>query len=180
MPSILVSTKLDNRSRDDLYHAAQRLSTLSNFKQVIPISAKIDKNIDKLEELIAAELPEAPAVFDKDEITNQPENFLISEFIREQVFMLLQQEVPYDTLVETERVKESDDKMEIDAAIIVNRDSQKGIVIGKNAAMIKEIGTRARKDLETFFGIKVRLNLFVKVKNDWASKDEYLKIQGLS
>ena len=180
VPSILVITSLDDRSRDDLYDAAQHLSTLSNFKQVIPISAKIDKNIDKLEELIAAELPEAPAVFDKDEITNQPENFLISEFIREQVFMLLQQEVPYDTLVETERVKESDDKMEIDAAIIVNRDSQKGIVIGKNAAMIKEIGTRARKDLETFFGIKVRLNLFVKVKNDWASKDEYLKIQGLS
>jgi GTP-binding protein Era len=179
VPVILVITKLDDRSREDLYRAAQHLATLYPFKHVIPLSAKIDKNIDKLEELIAAELPIAPAAFAGDQITNQPEAFLISEFVREQVFMLLQQEVPYDTLVETERITETKDKMEIDASIIVNRDSQKGIVIGKGAEMLKEIGTRARKDLERFFGIKIRLNLHVKVRTDWADKDEYLKIQGL-
>jgi GTP-binding protein Era len=179
-PAILVVTKLDDRSREDLYNAAQNLSALYPFKHVIPISAKIDKNVDKLEELLAEELPVAEAVFSSEEVTNQPESFLIAEFIREQVFMLLQQEVPYDTLVETERVTEKKGKMEIDAAIIVNRDSQKGIVIGKGAAMLKEIGTKARLDLEKFFGIPIRLNLHVKVKNDWASKPEYLKIQGLS
>lgn len=178
-PAILIITKLDDRSKEELYNAAEKLSELMDFKHVIPISSKIGKNLDKLEELIASELPEAPAVFSNEEITTQPEKFLISEFVREQAFTLLQQEIPYDILVETEQVTEKCGRMEIDASIIVSRDSQKGIVIGKNAAMLKEIGTRARKDLESFFGIKIRLNLFVKVKDNWSSKDEYLKIQGL-
>ena len=117
-------------------------------------------------------------MYDKEEVTTQPENFLISEFIREQAFALLDKEVPYDILVETEQITDSEDRMDIVASVIVSRESQKGIVIGKQASMIKQIGINARKDLEKFFGIKVRLDLHVKVR-DWTSKDEYLKIQGL-
>ncbi|MDR2884508.1 MAG: GTPase Era [Deferribacteraceae bacterium] len=179
-PMILVLTKADNRSKEDLYKAAERLSKMADFKEIIPTSAKQRLNLEKLEELIAAELPEAQAVYDSEEITTQPEHFLIAEFIREQAFEMLQQEVPYDILVETEKVEDTaDGKMNIIASIIVSRDSQKGIVIGKGATMLKEIGTKARKDLEKFFGVKVRLDLTVKVREDWATKDEYLRIQGL-
>ncbi len=179
-PVILVLTKTDDRGKEDLYRAAERLSQLAPFKHVVPVSAKKGYNLDTLEGLIAQELPVAPPVYDKDEVTTQPESFLIAEFIREQAFTLLQQEVPYDILVETEKVEETDGRMNITAAIIVSRDSQKGIVIGKGGTMLKEIGTRARKDLEKFFGIKIRLDIWVKVKDDWSSKDEYLRIQGLS
>jgi GTP-binding protein Era len=179
-PMILILTKADNRTKEDLYKAAERLSKMADFKHIIPTSAKQKLNLEKLEELIVSELPEAQAVYDKEELTTQPEHFLIAEFIREQAFALLQQEVPYDILVETEKVEDTTDgKMEVIASIIVSRESQKGIVIGKGATMLKEIGTKARKDLERFFGVKVRLDITVKVREDWASKDEYLRIQGL-
>ena len=178
-PALLVLTKTDSRDKEELYKAAERLSKLIPFREVVPVSAKKKFNIDLLEKLIVKELPDSIPVYGREELTTQPENFLIAEFIREQAFALLQQEVPYDIVVETEKVEETGGRMNITAAIIVARESQKGIVIGKGGAMLKEIGTRARKELEKFFGIKIRLNIWVKVKDDWASKEEYLRIQGL-
>ena len=178
-PAILVLTKIDDRSKKAVYEAAERFSKLAPFKEIVPISAQKRINLDLLEKLIVRELPEAPPVYGKDELTTHPESFIISEFIREQAFALLNQEVPYGILVETEKVEEANDRMNITASIIVSRDSHKGIVIGKGGVMLKEIGSRARKELEKFFGIKIRLDIWVKVKDDWASKDEYLRIQGL-
>lgn len=181
VPMLLVLTKTDDRSKEELYKAAENLSALAEFKEVVPVSAKQKRNLDVLEKLIASYLPETPAIYPEDEITTQPEKFLTAEFVREQVFSLLNQEVPYDILVETEKVEDiSDKRMEVSAVIIVSREGQKAIVIGKGGTMIKEIGTRARKEMQNFFGVKVTLNLWVKVKENWADKDEYLRIQGLS
>ncbi|MDR0454572.1 MAG: GTPase Era [Deferribacteraceae bacterium] len=178
-PVILVITKTDSRGKEDIYRAAESLSKLALFKEIVPVSAQKMFNLGVLEELIIRELPIAPPIYNRDELTTHPESFIISEFIREQAFTLLNQEVPYDILVETEKVEETDGKMKITAAIIVSRDSQKGIVIGKGGSMLKEIGSRARKELEKFFGMKIRLDIWVKVKEDWSSKDDYLRIQGL-
>ncbi len=180
VPAILVLTKIDDRSKTDLYQAAERLSQLAKFEEVVPVSSLKKINIDVLEAAIVSHLPENPPVYDKEEITTQPEYFLVAEFVREQAFALLQQELPYNILVETEKIEDVDGRMTISAAIIVSRDSQKGIVIGQGGQMLKEIGTRARKDLEHFFGVKIHLNLWVKVRENWIAKDEYLRIQGLN
>ncbi|GAB7140546.1 GTPase Era [Deferribacterales bacterium RsTz2092] len=176
---ILVMTKLDARPREQLYSSAAEFSKLLNFKDIVPVSATLGKNLDLLEKLVVAELPESPAIFTNDEVTTQPESFLIAEFIREQSFALLNQELPYDTLVEVEENKTSKGTMLIIASIIVARDSQKGIVIGKGGQMLKEIGSRARTNIEKFFGIHSRLELNVKVRENWSENASYLRIQGL-
>ena len=166
VPAILTLTKTDSRSKEDIYKAAERLSKLAPFKDVVPLSAMKRFNLDLLEKLVTKELPVAAPLYDSEEFTLQPETFIISEFIREQAFALLNQEVPYDIFVETEEVEESKNKMNIKAAIIVTKESRKGIVIGKGGAMLKEIGSRARKELEKLFGISVRLDIWVKVRDD--------------
>lgn len=108
------------------------------------------------------------------------EKFLIAEFIREQIFEILQDEVPYDTFVECELIEDkSENLMYVSAAIYTKRESQKAIILGKRGSTIKKIGQKARIELEKFFGVKIFLDLFVKVKEDWQSRDEFLKLQGL-
>jgi GTP-binding protein Era len=178
-PLILVLTKLDDRPKESVYAAAEKLFPLANFAEVIPVSARTGLNLDKLQELVKAQLPVSEMLYPADEITTQPEKFLIAEYVREQAFALLKEEVPYDILVEVEELTDTPERMTVAASIIVARDSQKGIVIGKNGSMLQEIGSRARKEIAEFFGIKVELRLFVKVREDWASRDDYLGIQGL-
>lgn len=177
----LIINKVDGFQREKVYEAANRFFPKLEFKHVLPVSALKGTNIDKLIELTVEELPEGEALFDEDEITTQPEKMLVAEFIREQVFRQLKDEVPYQIVVETEKIEDRNDNlMYIAASIIVNRDSQKGIVIGKGGTKLKEISTASRVSLESFFGVKIYLELFVKVKEGWQNKDEFLKLQGLS
>lgn len=176
----LIINKVDAADRQVVYDTANRLFGLMEFAQVIPLSAKNGTNVDKLIELTAAEMPEGRAWYGADEVTTQPEKFLVAEHIREQVFRLVKEEIPYDTMVETETIEErKGGSMYIAASIIVNRESQKGVLIGKGGAMLKEIGAKSRESLESFFGVKVYLELWVKIRDNWSSKDSFLDIQGL-
>lgn len=176
----LVVNKVDGFAREKVYEAASRFFPKLEFKQVLPVSALKGNNVDKLIELTVEELPEGDPLFDDEEITTQPEKLLIAEFIREQVFRQLKDEIPYQIIVETEKIEDrSDNLMYIAASVIVNRESQKGIVIGKGGTKLKDISTAARVSLEAFFGVKIYLELYVKVKEGWQTKDEYLKLQGL-
>ncbi|TCK60693.1 GTPase Era [Seleniivibrio woodruffii] len=176
----LVVNKVDGFKREQVYDAANKFFPKLQFKHVLPVSALKGNNVDKLIELTVEELPEGDALFEDDEITTQPEKLLVSEFIREQVFRRLKDEVPYQIIVETEKIEDrNDDLMYIAASIIVSRDSQKGIVIGKGGRELKEISTASRVSLESFFGVKIYLELYVKVIEGWQTKDEYLRLQGL-
>lgn len=176
---ILIITKIDAVSKETVYKTAEELFPLCEFKHVLPVSAKNNINVDTLMELLYDELPENVMQYDEDLITTQPEKFLISEYIREQLFMRLRNEVPHDILVNIEDYRDKSKVMEIDAIIYVNRESQKGIVIGEGGSMLKNIGISARKNLESFFEKQVRLNLIVKVKENWVARQEYLGMQGL-
>lgn len=177
---ILVINKLDIFKKEKAFLLAEKLFPMLDFAEVVPISARTGKNVDLLVELVVKHLPEGMPMFGSDEITTMPEKLLIAEYVREQIFEQLDDEVPYRIVVETEKVEDTPDgRMEIDAAIIVDRDSHKGIVIGKQGARLKEIGTKARLNLEKFFGVKIHLALWVKIRNDWGEKDEFLRIQGL-
>jgi len=176
----LIINKVDNFKKELVYEMANKMFPMLEFKHVLPVSALKGTNVDTLLKLTLEEMEEGDPIFPADEITTQPEKLLVSEFIREQVFRQLSDEIPYQIVVETEKIEDrSADLMYIAAAIIVNRDSQKGMVIGKGGQRLKEISTAARITLSNFFGVKIYLELYVKVKTGWQTKDEYLKMQGL-
>ena len=146
------------------------------FAQVVPISATEGNNVDRLMEVLIAEMPEGPQYFPDDQVTDHPEYFIVSELIREKVLFLTRDEVPHSVAVVVDSMKRNEnDKIQIQATIIVERDSQKGIIIGKGGKMLKEIGTKARKDIENLLGDKVFLELWVKVQKDWRDKRVYLQ-----
>lgn len=178
-PKILVITKIDGIKKEAVYKTAEEIYPMANFDQVLPISSLKGINIDKFMEVAVQYLPENILQYDKDLITTQPEKFLAAEYIREQAFLNLRQEVPYDILVEIETFEDTGKRIEISAMIYVNRESQKGIVIGDNGSMLKKIGQNSRKNLEAFFDKSVFLELWVKVKENWVASSEYLDIQGL-
>lgn len=176
----LVVTKIDSFDKETVYKTAQSVFEDYKFDIVIPVSSIKNINIDKLIEVTKDNLDYGERLYPEDDIVDVGEKFLIAEFIREQIFELLKDEVPYDTFVECELIEDrSENLMYISAAIYVKRDSQKAIILGKRGSSIKKIGQNARLTLENFFGVKVYLDLFVKVKEDWEQKDEYLKIQGI-
>ncbi|MDK2791720.1 MAG: GTPase [Deferribacteres bacterium] len=176
----LLINKVDIHEKKDVVNVANKVFADGTFKYVIPISATNSTNIDKLLELTIENLPEGEKIYDSEDITTIPEKFLVAEFIREGVFNLLKDEVPYNVVVECENIEDkSDNLLYISASIIVSRNSQKGIIIGKKGSMLSKIGKISREKLEAFFGIKVYLELFVKVREGWMERDEYLKIQGL-
>lgn len=176
----LLVNKVDVTKKDKAFLTAQKFFPECEFKYVLPVSAKTGINVEKLLELTFEELPEGRAYYDEEEITTIPEKYLISEFVREQVFRLLKNEIPYDTLVECETIEDRKGGTIYTAvSIIVDRDSQKGIIVGKQGTMLKEIGQCARENLEKFFGVTIYLDLWVKVRNNWQDKDEFLRIQGL-
>ncbi|WP_270492744.1 GTPase Era [Enterococcus thailandicus] len=175
-PVYLVINKIDKIHPDELLSIIEDYSSQMPFAQVVPISATEGNNVDRLMETLVDEMPEGPQYFPEDQITDHPEYFVVSELIREKVLVLTRDEVPHSVAVVVDSMKRNEnDKIQIQATIIVERDSQKGIIIGKGGKMLKQIGTRARKDIESLLGDKVFLELWVKVQKDWRDKKVYLQ-----
>jgi len=139
----------------------------------------LKQDLGGLVDAILKRLPQGPKYFPDDQLTDQPERFVVTEIIREKIFELTKEEIPYSTAVVIEQMKEEPNLTTIHAMIYVERDSQKGIVIGKNGALLKEIGTRARLDAEKLLGVKVFLQLWVKVKKGWRDDDHMLRNVGI-
>ncbi|MFA7068221.1 MAG: GTPase Era, partial [Acidaminococcaceae bacterium] len=176
-PVILVVNKIDKLSnKEQLFAIIESYSNVCNFKAVVPISALQDKEFNPLIEEILKYLPEGPEYFPEDMITDQPERVIVGELIREKILKLTRDEVPHSIAVEIEEMKTRDnDSLYIRATIFVERESQKGIVIGAKGALLKLIGQQARKDIEVLLGNKTYLDLWVKVKPDWRNKDQLLR-----
>ena len=152
------------------------------FAEIIPISALEGQNVDRVVELIKDYMPEGPQYYPPDQVTDHPERFIVSELIREKALHLTREEVPHSIAVVVDKMEpmEHKDIIHIMATIIVERDSQKGIVIGKKGRMLKEIGKRARADIENLLGSKVFLELWVKVQKDWRNKISQLRDFGFN
>ena len=175
-PVYLIINKIDKVHPDELLGIIEDYSAQMPLAQVVPISATEGNNVDRLMEVLIAEMPEGPQYFPDDQVTDHPEYFIVSELIREKVLFLTRDEVPHSVAVVVDSMKRNEnDKIQIQATIIVERDSQKGIIIGKGGKMLKEIGTKARKDIENLLGDKVFLELWVKVQKDWRDKRVYLQ-----
>ncbi len=172
LPLILVINKIDLVKKRDLLPLIDYSQKLGPFKEIVPISALKADGIDELINATIPYLPESPALFPEDMVTDQAERFWVSEVIREKLFLLTHQEVPYSTAVLIEDWKETPNLLRIRAIIFVERPSQKGIIIGEKGRMIKKIGTLAREEIEFFLGTKVYLELRVKVSKNW-TKDPY-------
>ncbi|WP_062355765.1 GTPase Era [Bacillus kwashiorkori] len=174
-PVFLIINKIDLVHPDELLEIIDQYKDKFTFKEIVPISALQGNNVENLLTTIQQYLPEGPQYYPNDQVTDHPERFIISEFIREKVLQLTREEVPHSIAVIIEKIANEDNKVHIMAAIIVERNSQKGIIIGKQGGMLKEIGTRARKDIENLLGSKVYLELWVKVQKDWRNKVNNLK-----
>ncbi|KRL04313.1 GTPase Era [Liquorilactobacillus oeni] len=178
-PIFLVINKIDQIHPDDLLKIVESYRKELDFKEVYPISALKGNNCDELVSALAEELPEGPQFYPDDQITDHPERFIAGELIREQVLKLTREEVPHSVAVIVERIKrEDDEKVLVQATIIVERGSQKGILIGKGGKMLKVIGTRARKEIEHLLGDRVYLELWVKVQDNWRDKKADLQAFG--
>ena len=179
-PVILVINKIDLVSKGRLLPIMERYSQLRSFEQIIPISALLGDGVDVLGAELLKILPEGPKFFPEDMITDLSERFLVAEFIREKVIQLTREEIPYSTAVEVEEFKEREEKnlIVIKAIIQVERESQKGIVIGEKGRMLKEIGRLAREEIEAFLGVRVFLELWVKVEKNWREDPRVLRRLG--
>lgn len=176
-PVVLVANKIDKlQDKSKLFNIINEYTALYNFAAVVPVSALEDKEFPGLVEEITKHLPEGPDYFPDDMITDQPERVIAAEMIREKVLLSTRDEVPHSIAVEVDefKVRENED-VYIRATIFVERDSQKGIVIGAKGSLLKKIGQQARRDIEALLGCKVFLELWVKVKADWRNKDKALK-----
>lgn len=172
VPVILVVNKIDKVHPDQLLEQIDDFRTQMDFKEIVPISATQGNNVNRLMEILKENLDEGFQYFPADQITDHPERFLVSEMIREKVLHLTREEIPHSVAVVIDSMKrdEDTDKIHIRATIMVERDSQKGIVIGKGGAMLKKIGSMARRDIELMLGDKVFLETWVKVKKNWRDK----------
>ncbi|PTY82309.1 GTPase Era, partial [Heyndrickxia sporothermodurans] len=176
-PVFLVINKIDQIHPDQLLSIIEQYKGLYNFAEIVPISALEGQNTDRLLQQIKEYLPEGPQYYPADQVTDHPERFIVSELIREKVLHLTREEVPHSIAVVIEKMQKREDseKIHVMAAIIVERSSQKGIIIGKQGSMLKEIGKRARLDIENLLGSKVYLELWVKVQKDWRNKVTQLR-----
>ncbi|KIP22143.1 Bex protein [Anoxybacillus ayderensis] len=179
-PVFLVINKIDEVHPDDLLPLIEQYRSLHSFAEVIPISALQGNNVETLLQKIKHYLPEGPQYYPAHQITDHPERFIIAEFIREKALHLTREEVPHSIAVVIDSIerRENGDTVYVAATIIVERDSQKGIIIGKRGQMLKEIGQRARADIEALLGSKVFLELWVKVQKDWRNKMAQLRDLG--
>ena len=174
-PIILVLNKIDLSNEEELKRKTEEWETAIQPAAIIPISALLNANVQTLFDAIITRLPFHPPYFDEDELTDKPERFFASEIVREKIFLNYRQEIPYSSEVVISEFKERDDMIVIRAEILVERKSQKGIIIGEKGIMLKKIGTQAREDMEAFFGKKVFLEQHVKVEPDWRSKENKLR-----
>lgn len=179
-PVVLVLNKIDLIHPDELIGVIDTYRGQMDFDEIVPISALQGNNVERLMEVIKEYLPEGPQYYPADQVTDHPERFIISELIREKVLHLTREEIPHSVAVVIERIakREGQDTVDVSATIIVERDSQKGIVIGKRGALLKEVGTRARQDIEMLLGSKVYLELWVKVQKDWRNRSNQLREYG--
>lgn len=175
IPVLLLINKIDTSDPKALDGLAQQWMELLPKAELIPISAKEKFNTDYLLKRIRELLPESPPFFDKDALTDRPTRFFVTEIIREKILEQYDKEIPYSVEVLVEQFKESEKQINISAVIYVERDSQKGIIIGKGGLALKRVGTESRKDIEQFLDKKVFLELYVKVEKDWRSKERALR-----
>lgn len=178
IPVLLIVNKIDLDSGEVLKDVVEKWMSLLPNAEVIPTSALKKINIEVVFEKLIELLPEAPPYYPKDQFTDKSERFFVSEIIREKIIMFYKQEIPYSVEIEIDSFKDEEKIIRIAANIYVIRDSQKGIMIGHKGSSLKQIGTEARLDIENFFGKKVFLELFVKVKKDWKDNERYLKQWG--
>jgi len=174
-PVILLLNKIDLVDKRKLLPLIEQWSRLHDFRKIIPISARKKKGLDELLDAIVGVLPEAPAYFPGDQLTDQPLRFLVAEIIREQVLISTRQEIPYATTVLIDRFEDEDRLVRIAATIYCEREGQKGILIGKAGSMLKKIGTEARHQIERAVGKKVFLELFVKVRPGWRDSSDFVE-----
>jgi GTP-binding protein Era len=180
-PAILVLNKVDLIAKNRLLPIIDHYRQEHPFVEIVPISAVDGTNVDVLEKLFLQYLPEGEPLYPSDYLTDQPERFFASEIVREQVLQLTHDELPHSTAVVVDRFEEpgEDNVLKIYCTILVERESQKPIVVGKSGTMIKKIGTAARHEIETFFGTRVFLDLHVKVKSEWRDDDRLLDEIGI-
>lgn len=179
-PVLLAVNKVDLLSREETVLALDRYTALGNFAEVIPVSALTGANLDTLLDLLTKYLPAGPQFYPADMVTDQPERFAVAELVREQVLSLTREEVPHAVAVVVEEMEEREAKnlVYIRANIFVEKETQKRILIGKNGAMLKTIGERARASIEALLGVRVFLDLWVKVKADWRDTESVLRELG--
>ena len=178
-PAICVVNKMDAAKHEQLVKQLAAAEQMGSWREILPVSAKDGRNVDKLQELLVSLLSPGPQYYPSDVFTDQPREFLVGELVREKALELTRQEVPHSIAVQIEELVDREDGVtEIHAIVFVERDSQKGIVIGKRGAMLKEIGTRARRELEWILGTKVFLRMQVKVAKDWQRDPAYVSRLG--
>ncbi len=177
-PIILDLNKIDLTSKDKAEKIEKEIVSHLNIKETVYTSAVTGEGLNELIDKILTLLPEGPPFYPEDMVTDQPESFLVAEIIREKIFNLTRQEIPYSTAVMVEKIEDKGNIIVIDAYIFVEKRSQKGIIIGKEGKMLKKIGQFAREELERIFGSKIYLNLWVKVKEKWRQKDGSLRELG--
>ncbi|WP_320165057.1 GTPase Era [uncultured Trichococcus sp.] len=178
-PKFLIINKIDQVKPEELLKIIMDYTSDNEFNEVVPISAIQGNNVDEMMATIKKYMPEGPQFYPDDQVTDHPEYFVVSEFIREKILQLTKEEVPHSVAVVVESMlRNEDDKVHVHATIVVDRASQKGIIIGKGGKMLKEIGVRARRDIEAMLGDKIYLELWVKVQKDWRDKQSYLQDYG--
>ncbi len=178
IPVLLLINKIDESDQTKLGDIVEKWHALLPNAEILPISAKNKFGTDILLKRIKELLPESPAFFDKDQLTDKPARFFVSEIIREKILLYYSKEIPYSVEVRVERFKEEDDRIRINAVIYVERDSQKGIIIGHQGVALKKVNMESRKSLEKFFNKKIFLETFVKVDKDWRSSQKELDAFG--
>lgn len=174
VPVILVINKIDKLPKEEILKKIDQYKDLYNFDEIVPISARKMDNVDRLITVLKSKLTDNIKYYDENMYTDKPVNFMVSELIREKILELTFEEVPHSVSVITDSMEYGRDSVNIKATIVVDRENLKRILVGKNGTMIKEIGTRARMDIEPFLGRKVYLELFVKVIPKWRDREKFL------
>jgi len=175
VPVLLLINKIDQTNQQELEMTVAKWHELLPKAEIYPLSALNKFNVDTIKRRILELLPDSPPYFEKDALTDRPARFFVTEIIREKILLYYQKEIPYAVEVVVEEFKEQTDIINIRALIIVERDAQKGIIIGHQGKALKKVGTMARKDIERFFDKKVFLEMYVKVEKDWRSRDNLLQ-----
>jgi len=174
VPVLLLINKIDQSDQTTLGDIVERWHWLLPTSEILPISAKNKFGVDMLLNRIRELLPDSPPYFDKEQLTDKPARFFVSEIIREKILLYYDKEIPYSVEVSVEQFKEDARRIHISAVIYVERDSQKGIIIGHQGVALKKVSTESRKSLEKFFGKSIYLEVFVKVDKDWRSSQKEL------
>ena len=178
--TVLVLNKIDTIPQEQALVSIEKLAELANFAEIVPVSALKSTNVEHLIETLKKYLPVHPFYFETHQVTDASERFLASEFVREELFLRLQQEIPYSVAVIVEQFEDDPKCIKIACTICVERDSQKGIIIGKKGEMLKTIGTAARKKIERLLGNKVHLALHVKILKQWSNNAHHLRSLGFN